>query len=209
MTHAELLEFVRQRMRMSHVYQPLLIRALVDAGGQATLRQLAIAFLMEDESQIRYYEERIKRMPLPVLRRHGVVRRDGSLVSLDTPPLSYQGASGDRGGLRTAARRVPAASWHGDVGSPLGRVRPGAERPAIPSPRRRQGEVPIVRRPQQRAPDRGRPCHPPIAGRHERPGKPPGLVRRVQPRQVQPRQHRLQESSRTLDQDPAGSSGRR
>lgn len=90
MTHIELLEFVRRRMRMSHIYQPLLIRALVETGGQATLRQLAIAFLVEDESQIRYYEERIKRMPLPVLRRHGVVRRDGDLVSLDTKPLTYQ-----------------------------------------------------------------------------------------------------------------------
>jgi len=90
LTPAELLDFVRSRMRMSHVYQPLLIRALVEAGGQATLRQLAVAFLVEDESQIRYYEERIKRMPLPVLRRHGVVRRDGTLVSLDTPSLTYQ-----------------------------------------------------------------------------------------------------------------------
>jgi hypothetical protein len=39
------------RMRMSHVYQPLLIRALVRAGGSATLRQLATALLLEDESR--------------------------------------------------------------------------------------------------------------------------------------------------------------
>ena len=52
MTFADLLAFVTERMRMSHIYQPLLIRALVEAGGTATLRQLAHAFLARDESQL-------------------------------------------------------------------------------------------------------------------------------------------------------------
>jgi nucleoside-diphosphate-sugar epimerase len=75
-------------MRMSHIYQPLLIRALVDAGGVATLRQLAQAFLVQDESQLQYYEKRIKEMPVPVLSRHGVVERDGQLVVLNTKALT-------------------------------------------------------------------------------------------------------------------------
>jgi hypothetical protein len=81
-TAEQIIEFVRVRMRMSHVYQPLLIRALVRAGGSATLRQLAAALLMEDESQLLYYEDRIKKMPLPVLRKHGVVtsERDRAIV---------------------------------------------------------------------------------------------------------------------------------
>ena len=66
MNSAELQDFVDHRMRMSHVYQPLLIRCLLDAGGQATLRQLAIEFAKEDEAQLRYYEKRIKGMPLRV-----------------------------------------------------------------------------------------------------------------------------------------------
>ena len=49
-TATQIIEFVTRRMRMSHIDQPLLIRALVRAGGSATLRQLATA-LMEDESQ--------------------------------------------------------------------------------------------------------------------------------------------------------------
>lgn len=48
MTYDELLAFLSTRMRMSHVYQPLLVRTLVQTGGQATLRQLATAFLLED-----------------------------------------------------------------------------------------------------------------------------------------------------------------
>jgi hypothetical protein len=44
MTFQDLLDFLEHKMSMSHVYQPLLVRALVDAGGAATLRQLAQVF---------------------------------------------------------------------------------------------------------------------------------------------------------------------
>jgi ATP adenylyltransferase len=90
LTFEELVDFIEHRMRMSHIYQPLLIRTLVDAGGTATLRQVAMAFLDRDESQIRYYEDRIKKMPLPVLKRHGIVDRKGDLISLSVQSLSYQ-----------------------------------------------------------------------------------------------------------------------
>lgn len=89
MTFKQLLSFVTTRMRMSHIYQPLLIRALVDAGGTATIRQLAHAFLSQDESQLRFYEQRIKEMPLRVLAKHGVVKHDGQLISLVTTDLTY------------------------------------------------------------------------------------------------------------------------
>jgi len=69
-TFEELSDFIEKRMKMSHVYQPLLIKALIDAGGSATLRQIALNFLVQDESQILYYEDRIKNMPVPVLKRH-------------------------------------------------------------------------------------------------------------------------------------------
>lgn len=42
LTFEELIDFIEHRMRMSHIYQPLLIRTLVDAGGTATLRQVAM-----------------------------------------------------------------------------------------------------------------------------------------------------------------------
>lgn len=90
MTFEELLDFLQSRMRLSHVYQPLLIKSLVEAGGTATVRQLAFAFLGEDESQIQYYEKRIKEMPVKVLSKHGVVVRDGELVKLTTGKLSFE-----------------------------------------------------------------------------------------------------------------------
>lgn len=89
-TFDELLDFVRHRMRMSHIYQPLLIRLLVETGGQATIRQLAKEFASFDEAQVLLYESRLKRMPIPVLRRHDVVAKSGDLVSLNVKELSLE-----------------------------------------------------------------------------------------------------------------------
>jgi len=90
MTYEELVDFLERKMSMSHVYQPLLVRALVDAGGVATVRQLAQVFLVQDESQLLYYEERIKEMPLKVLKRHAVIASDGQLVSLNAKNLTLE-----------------------------------------------------------------------------------------------------------------------
>jgi ATP adenylyltransferase len=85
-----LLAFVQRGMRMSHVYQPVVIRELAEAGGKATIRQLALALLVRDESQIEYYVNRIRTMPLPVLRKHGIVRTSGDLVELCAGSLTFE-----------------------------------------------------------------------------------------------------------------------
>ena len=51
MDHDDLVAFIRDEMRMQHIYQPLLIKTLVECGGSATVRQLAQAVLALDESQ--------------------------------------------------------------------------------------------------------------------------------------------------------------
>ena len=89
MTYADLLAFLTHTMRMQHIYQPLLIRTLVESGGTATLRQLAQAFVLQDESQLRYYEDRVKAMPLQVLKGHGIVEERDGLVSLNIESLTY------------------------------------------------------------------------------------------------------------------------
>ena len=90
MTFDKIIEFLETKMSMSHIYQPLLIRTLVDAGGSATIRQLANAFLSQDESQLIYYEDRIKQMPLKILGKHGIVSKTGDLVSLNTGKLTLE-----------------------------------------------------------------------------------------------------------------------
>ena len=52
MKYDELVNFIETKMRMNHVYQPLLIRSLIDAGGSAIVHQIAQSFLLQDESQL-------------------------------------------------------------------------------------------------------------------------------------------------------------
>jgi len=75
-------------MRLSHVYQPLVISCLVQVGGAATLDELAASFLLGDERVLDYYVDRIRQMPVPVLANHGIVERRGDVVRLTTGPLT-------------------------------------------------------------------------------------------------------------------------
>jgi hypothetical protein len=92
MTFEELLHFVEEWMpkRMQHIYLPLLIGQLVDSGGSATLRQLAQSVLAQDESQLQYYEKRLKEMPLKVLKKHGIITTEGNLISLNVKKLTFE-----------------------------------------------------------------------------------------------------------------------
>ena len=74
----QLKDFLTKQMRMSHLYQPLTLRTLIEKGGSASLRGIASSFLAHDESQIEYYMEVTKRMPGPVLTRHQLVRREAA-----------------------------------------------------------------------------------------------------------------------------------
>jgi ATP adenylyltransferase len=90
MKFEKLVDFLENKMSMSHIYQPLLLKSLVEAGGTATIRQLAHEFLAQDESQLQYYEKRIKEMPLRVLRNHEIVSKDNDLVSLNLKKLTFE-----------------------------------------------------------------------------------------------------------------------
>lgn len=97
MNFNDLCDFIENEMRMSQIYQPLLIRSLVDSDGKATIRQLATIFSSLDESQLQYYEKRIKEMPAKVLKSHGVIDKDGDIISLRTGKLTYKEKATIRG----------------------------------------------------------------------------------------------------------------
>ena len=69
--------FIEKKMRMSHVYQPVMLHTLLRNGGSATIREISSAVLSHDESQIEYYEQIVKHMPGRVLAAHGIVAREG------------------------------------------------------------------------------------------------------------------------------------
>jgi hypothetical protein len=56
-------DFLQKQMRMSHIYQPVMVRELLTRGGKASIRSIAAAFLARDESQLEYYEQITKNMP--------------------------------------------------------------------------------------------------------------------------------------------------
>lgn len=68
--------FLRERMSMSHVYQPVMIRELLQSGGAASCEAIARALLNEDRSQIEYYEAVTRDMVGRVLRKNDVVTYD-------------------------------------------------------------------------------------------------------------------------------------
>jgi ATP adenylyltransferase len=83
MTYDDLKDFLQRRMRMSHVYQPLMIRELLTVGGRASTRQIAADILARDESQIEYYEAIVKNMVGKVLTKRTVVTKSGKDFELN------------------------------------------------------------------------------------------------------------------------------
>ena len=55
-------DFILNRMRMSHIYQPVMLKVLLEGSGTASLEEIAKALLSYDPPQIEYYGLRTKRM---------------------------------------------------------------------------------------------------------------------------------------------------
>ena len=62
--------FIRKEMRMSHIYQPVMLLELLNSKGAASVNQLAKALLAYDGSQIEYYEQITKNMVGKVLTKN-------------------------------------------------------------------------------------------------------------------------------------------
>ena len=79
----DLMHFISKQMRMSHIYQPVMIKALLENGGEATTEVIAQALLAYDQSQVEYYSLRTKTMVGKVLTNNGVVEpiKDGRQIA--------------------------------------------------------------------------------------------------------------------------------
>ena len=66
-------DFINNRMKMSHVYQPVMLKVLLQQNGQATVDEIAKSLLLYDQSQIEYYGLRTKSMVGKVLTNNDVV----------------------------------------------------------------------------------------------------------------------------------------
>ena len=76
--------FLTKEMKMSHIYQPVMIHLLLDHNGKASTKQIANALLSWDQSQIEYYEEIVKKMVGKVLTQNrGITNKDGDDYQLN------------------------------------------------------------------------------------------------------------------------------
>jgi len=69
-------DFINTKMRMSHVYQPVMIRALLENNGILSVTDIANYILEYDQSQVEYYESITKNMVGKVLKNHKIVNRN-------------------------------------------------------------------------------------------------------------------------------------
>ena len=78
MTYTHLADFIDNGMRMSHIYQPVMLIALLEHGGKLKDSEIAKALLAQDQSQIEYYTTIANNMVGKVLRNREVVTRERS-----------------------------------------------------------------------------------------------------------------------------------
>ena len=98
-TFLELEVYIREQMRMSHIYQPVMLQVLLKNGGTATTEEVAKALLSYDRSQVEYYEIRTKNMVGKVLTQNGAIEsiKNGRRI------VGYKLATVDLSGQERAA----------------------------------------------------------------------------------------------------------
>jgi hypothetical protein len=71
MKYEELKNFIDKKMRMSHIYQPVMLLSLFQNKGNCDEYDIAKVILEHDKSQIEYYQKITNNMVGRVLRSHG------------------------------------------------------------------------------------------------------------------------------------------
>ena len=77
MLFQNLKNFLQNRMRMSHIYQPAMIKLLLRNNGNASINEIAFELLSHDPSQIEYYETITSNMAGRVLSKHNILDKKG------------------------------------------------------------------------------------------------------------------------------------
>ena len=75
-------DFIQNKMRRSHIYQPVMLITLLEHGGKASVRDIASSICSHDESQLEYYELITKNMVGKVLRNRNIVVKEKDAFGL-------------------------------------------------------------------------------------------------------------------------------
>ncbi|NIP30971.1 MAG: HIT domain-containing protein [Candidatus Dadabacteria bacterium] len=76
MKYSDLVDFIENRMRMAHIYQPVMLMSLLENNGICNQEEIAKSLLSHDISQIEYYTSITNNMVGKVLRSHNIVDKD-------------------------------------------------------------------------------------------------------------------------------------
>ena len=82
-THNHLKTYLQEKMSLSHIYQPAMLKCLLQNSGEATAELIAKEISSHDPTQIEYYADRVKNMVGRVLRKNGVVEKSESSYQLN------------------------------------------------------------------------------------------------------------------------------
>ena len=82
MTFEELEQYISKKMRMSHIYQPVMLISLLEHRGTCHQKDIASSILANDISQLDYYTKITNNMVGKVLRDNGVALKDKQTYSL-------------------------------------------------------------------------------------------------------------------------------
>jgi len=90
--YEQLTEFLKERMSMTDVYQPVIIRDLILNDGRRTKDQLAIILASYDEDTLDKFRQIVMRWPKITLTKHDLIKyeKDGKLFSLNSDSLSEE-----------------------------------------------------------------------------------------------------------------------
>ena len=75
-TFSKLRGFIETQMRMSHIYQPVMLAELLRSGGSSSVKEIAAAISAHDPSPTEYYSEIAKNMVGRVLADHGIISKE-------------------------------------------------------------------------------------------------------------------------------------
>ena len=79
MNYEDLKTFVSETMSLAHVYQPVMLKTLLENGGEASSETIAAQILAKDPTQLQYYVDRVKNMVGRVLtKERGITERHGN-----------------------------------------------------------------------------------------------------------------------------------
>ncbi len=82
-TYERLKTFLTEQMRQSHIYQPVMVKELLEKGGSSKTEDIAQAILAHDPTQVEYYSQVVKNMVGRVLTKNrGITTREGDTYSL-------------------------------------------------------------------------------------------------------------------------------